>query len=261
MTIPKIIHQIWYQGVHNIPKKYYPNIASVQKYCPDWEYRCWNSVEIANECKKFSEECYNCFNNYKYMHQKIDLAKYVLLHNYGGIYIDIDCEVLKPLDQLPGLEDKELIVSKNSTNFLENMIANMSMEGNLINNGVILSSPNNKYIRSILNNVVNIKNGSKSLMNSKEICIMKTTGPVKFTKEINKFKNDPNILILDYYYFEPCYSYDKYCKVNNKSFINHKHAQTWVSDKFTNIFSIYFFIKEYILAIMLIMFIIYHYKY
>jgi mannosyltransferase OCH1-like enzyme len=71
-------------------------IKSWQKYCKDYEFREWNEqtfdvaaaplyVRQAYEAKKWAF-----------------VADYVRLYamvNYGGIYMDTDVEVIKPLDQ------------------------------------------------------------------------------------------------------------------------------------------------------------------
>ena len=51
--IPKIIHQIWFQGCNSIPNKYNDNISSIHKYAKDWQYVCWDHEQIAKECKKY----------------------------------------------------------------------------------------------------------------------------------------------------------------------------------------------------------------
>ncbi|OYE04339.1 glycosyltransferase family 32 protein [Nostoc sp. 'Peltigera membranacea cyanobiont' 232] len=63
---------------------------------------------------KLLEQNYPCFlevyDAYPYFIQRCDAIRYFLLYHYGGFYIDIDIEFLKPIDDL--LEDYELIFSK-----------------------------------------------------------------------------------------------------------------------------------------------------
>ena len=45
------------------------------------------------------------------MIQKIDFAKYAILYTYGGIYMDMDVECFKSLNNTPGLNESDLIVT------------------------------------------------------------------------------------------------------------------------------------------------------
>jgi mannosyltransferase OCH1-like enzyme len=95
MEIPKIIHQIWV-GQKPIPTKSVEFIKKIKELHPDFEYRLWTDKDI---------NPYN-FNNYNYIlqsksfAQKADIMRYEILYRYGGIYLDIDFEVFKKLDNL-----------------------------------------------------------------------------------------------------------------------------------------------------------------
>ena len=259
MPIPKIIHQIWFQGCDKTPDKFTKNIESVKKHSDGWTYKCWSEDDLYKQCQKFSSKCAQAFKDYEYMHQKIDLAKYAILYNIGGIYIDIDCEILKPLDTIPGLEDKDLIVCYTPGNSVENMCVTASLHDKIINNGVILSSKQNKYMKSLIEGTVKetCKNQSNPMYKNKQFCILRTTGPLNFTKQIMKFKNDKNVLILNYDFFEPCYSLDMFCKVTKNTIINHKHEQSWVHNYMLNFISCYFYVKNYIIFFLLVIVILY----
>lgn len=253
-NISKIIHQIWFQGKENIPDKYISNIQKIKKNHPKWSYQIWDDKELRKECRKYSIECLKKYDSYKHLHQKVDLGRYVLLYNYGGAYIDIDCISLKPLEALPGFKTKKLIISYNPCNYLENMISTLSLNIKIINNGVILSSSKNKYMKKIINGV--ISTNTCRFPKNKSLCIQDTTGPLQFTKTVSSFKDDINVLILDCSYFEPCYGKDPYCKPTKNSYIDHKHEASWLDSNLINLMPIYFFIKHnfIILLILIIIF-------
>ncbi|MBO3458683.1 glycosyltransferase [Aetokthonos hydrillicola Thurmond2011] len=109
--IPKIIHQIYFPGEAALPENYSRYRQTVLDLHPDWEYYFWDE----QKCRKFLEDNYPWFlevyDSYpsKFI-QRCDSIRYFLLYHYGGFYIDLDIEFLKPLDDL--LEDYELILSK-----------------------------------------------------------------------------------------------------------------------------------------------------
>lgn len=91
--IPKIIHYCWFGGSEKsaLAKKC---IQSWKKYCPDYKFIEWNESNFdMNYCPYVKEA---------YQHKKwafiTDVVRLYALVNYGGIYMDTDVEVLKPLD-------------------------------------------------------------------------------------------------------------------------------------------------------------------
>ncbi|RUS95013.1 hypothetical protein DSM106972_091730 [Dulcicalothrix desertica PCC 7102] len=112
--IPKIIHQIYYQGEAAIPQKFLPYRQTVLALHPNWEYYFWDE----QQCRSFLQENYPWFlevyDSYPHLIQRCDAIRYFLLYHYGGFYIDMDIEFIKPMDDL--LEDYELIVSNGCNN-------------------------------------------------------------------------------------------------------------------------------------------------
>lgn len=255
-NIPRQIHQIWFQGINNLPKKFNSNIDGVIKNHPEWSYKIWNDEELREECSKYSIDCLKKYDSFEHLHQKVDFGKYVILYNHGGAYIDMDCISLKALDTLPGFGTKDLIVSYNPCNFFENTVPSLSFNRKVVNNGVILSSPGNKYMKDVVDRIIYVNKCRFPW--SKSLCIQDTTGPIQFTKSILRYENDPRMLILDCSYLEPCYGKDPYCKVKENSYINHKHEASWFDSSTVDIMPYYFFVKHYFckFLVLIIIFII-----
>ena len=92
--IPKIIHYCWFGGAP-LPKLAQKCIESWKKYCPDYEIKRWDETNF--------DLNYNDYVHEAYAAQKwafvTDVVRLYALVNYGGIYMDTDVEVLKPLDE------------------------------------------------------------------------------------------------------------------------------------------------------------------
>lgn len=93
--IPRIIHYCWFGG-NPMPPLAKKCIKSWHKYCKDYELREWN------------EQTFDISSAPLYVRQAYEAKKwafitdYVRLYamvNYGGVYMDTDVEVIKPLDQ------------------------------------------------------------------------------------------------------------------------------------------------------------------
>jgi len=79
--IPKIIHQICLNN--KTPERYKKIKKSWLDKHPDWEYKFWSEKEI----KKLGLE-------------NPEIAKYEILHRFGGLYVDIEFTCIKKFDLL-----------------------------------------------------------------------------------------------------------------------------------------------------------------
>jgi hypothetical protein len=98
--IEKTIHYIWL-GSKEVPEKYASFIRGWAQLHPDWKIVKWN------------EESFDCESNswvktaieQKNLPLAADVIRiYILLH-HGGVYLDTDIELFKPLDRLVAEND------------------------------------------------------------------------------------------------------------------------------------------------------------
>lgn len=92
--IPKIIHYCWF-GRGQMPKLALKCIASWKKYLPDYEIKEWNEDNFNLDLYPYVREAYDA-RKFAFV---TDVVRLYALYNEGGIYMDTDVEVLKPLDQ------------------------------------------------------------------------------------------------------------------------------------------------------------------
>lgn len=96
--IPKIIHQTWINS--NIPESFQHWQKSWGKMNPDFKYILWTNEDIEDLINEQDFEIKNLFYSYKNNICRIDLARYLILNKFGGLYVDIDFECLKPHHKL-----------------------------------------------------------------------------------------------------------------------------------------------------------------
>lgn len=110
--IPKIIHYCWF-GKNPLPKSAIKCIESWKKYCPDYEIIEHNEDNYDINKYEYTKEAYEA----KKWAFVSDIARLDILYNYGGIYLDTDVEIIKPIDDLlessgfMGFEDKKQVAS------------------------------------------------------------------------------------------------------------------------------------------------------
>lgn len=92
--IPKIIHYCWF-GRGKKPELIERCIESWKQYCPDYEIIEWNEDNFdVNSCD-YTKEAYE----EKKWAFVSDYARLCVLYEQGGIYLDTDMQLLKPIDE------------------------------------------------------------------------------------------------------------------------------------------------------------------
>ena len=92
--IPKIIHYCWF-GRGEKPELAKRCIASWKKHCPDYEIKEWNEDNFDINSYPYAKEAYDK----RRLAFVSDVVRLYALYQEGGIYMDTDVEVLKPLDR------------------------------------------------------------------------------------------------------------------------------------------------------------------
>lgn len=93
--IPKKIHYCWF-GKGKKSKLIERCIKSWKKYCPDYEIIEWNETNFDINKNTYLKEAYEV----KKWAFVTDYARLLIVYNNGGIYLDTDVELIKPLDDL-----------------------------------------------------------------------------------------------------------------------------------------------------------------
>lgn len=93
--IPKIIHYCWF-GDEPMPGHAIKCIESWKKFCPEYEIIRWDESNYDINKNPYMKEAYEA----KKWGFVPDYARLDIIYHYGGIYMDTDVELLKPLDGL-----------------------------------------------------------------------------------------------------------------------------------------------------------------
>lgn len=93
--IPKIIHYCWFGGNEKsaLIKRC---IESWQRFCPDYEIKEWgeNTFDLAS-APVYVREAYEA----KKWAFVTDYVRLWAMHEYGGVYMDTDVEIVRPIDE------------------------------------------------------------------------------------------------------------------------------------------------------------------
>lgn len=94
-TIPKTIHYIWFGG-NPLPPLATHCIESWRRYMPDYKIVRWDESNFDVSCCDYVREAVEA----KKWAFASDYARFKILYENGGIYLDTDVELLKPLDEI-----------------------------------------------------------------------------------------------------------------------------------------------------------------
>lgn len=93
--IPRVIHYCWFGG-NPLPDSAKLCIESWKKFCPGYEIKCWDETNYDIHVCRYVREAYEA-NKWAFVS---DYARFDILHQYGGIYFDVDVELIASIDDI-----------------------------------------------------------------------------------------------------------------------------------------------------------------
>lgn len=96
--IPRLIHQTWKDA--SVPERFVAAQASWRRHHPAWEYRLWTDADLADFVARQYPEYLALYQSYPDHIQRVDAARYMILHHFGGLYADLDVVCERSFDDL-----------------------------------------------------------------------------------------------------------------------------------------------------------------
>ena len=90
---PRTIHYVWMGGAPKPPIVCHC-IESWHRFCPGWEFKEWNDASMHDVGNRYACEAY-AYGKWAFV---ADWMRLNAIYRYGGIYLDTDMELLKPID-------------------------------------------------------------------------------------------------------------------------------------------------------------------
>lgn len=208
LTIPRIIHQTWKD--HNLPIKFMEWSQGWRDKNPSFKY-CFYTDEDCNDFVKTSYPQYYKLYKSAARIEKVDIFRYLVIHKYGGVYVDLDCECLKSIDALINIYKHEVITGfeyNHPVQYLQWFIA---------------SPPGSSAMIELMDEIVSRSNFKwfKSFVVDKNKLVYWFTGPEVYTYVLRK--TDCSVVVLDKGVLG---CYDK-SKITKDSYIVHWFSGTW----------------------------------
>lgn len=181
--IPRIIHQTWKDS--EVPARWRHFQASWRRLHPAWEYRLWtdedNRALVARHYPWFLRQ----YDALDLPIKRADAARYFILQRHGGVYVDLDFECLRPLDEL--LAGHSLVLGTEPLEHADVELARVSALGKLIGNAFLASVPRHPFWTHLF---------AAMLVSIEQASPLDATGPRLLTRAVHDFAAPETLTIL-----------------------------------------------------------------
>ena len=206
--IPKVIHYCWF-GRGEKSNLALKCIESWKKNCPDYKIIEWNEDNFDINLNEYTKMCYR-ERKFAFLS---DYLRLLIIEREGGIYYDVDVEVLKPIDDL--LENKAWFGFETKE---------------YINTGIGFGAEkNNKVVRTMIAEYDGLLDGNHGtigcpILNTQAI----VKHGLKLTGEMQEL-DDAAVYPIDYFnpYDDPTGKLNK----SSNTYSIHWYAKSWMSKK------------------------------
>lgn len=216
--IPKIFHQIWLQGLEQIPE----HLQKLRNECmslygSQFQFKLWDAPQIEKLLGEFDPELLSLYRSQAKSHaQRSDIARYVIVYLYGGIYIDTDYRCLKDVSTLLG-DGIDLFY-----------VPFQDVAGVRVMNGIFGAAPKHKLLDITIRTMKQRLGGSRRSTTS-------TTGTLLFMDCIKEYHRvhpkDTRYVVVSNLQLFPCTVWDDTEKCNARwqhtAFMTHQNEGSW----------------------------------
>lgn len=221
--IPKVIHYCWFGG-NELSESAMKCIDSWKKYCPDYEIIEWNESNFDINISLYTREAYK----EKKWAFVSDYARFWILYNFGGIYLDTDVELIKPIDDI--VDSGPFFGYELTHNLLLKLNDNATFSESSVAPGLGMASyPNHPFYNEILD-YYNSKSFYKKDGNIDMLNVVQITTSLLSRKgklNVGKITKIDDITIYPPEFFCPKDYFTEEILITNNTRSIHHYSATW----------------------------------
>jgi mannosyltransferase OCH1-like enzyme len=202
-NIPKIIHQTAPANIDNWPDEWHMCQASWQEKFPDWQYTLWTDEDIDRFMQEYYPTFYPLFMAYEAQIKRVDVFRYFVLYEIGGLYADMDYICYRNFEH-------KLPVGKVSLNQAFN---------DVYQNALMASAPKHPFWLYVF---------VELMTQPSHACVIVSTGPDVLLRAANRADNPQYVHQLNMHNFYHCEEGTDDC------FSRHLETGKWKNDGWDN---------------------------
>ena len=184
IRIPALIHQTWKDT--DVPPEWQKWADSWRIQHPGWGYRLWTDADN----RAFLQEHYPWFlpvyDGYPEAIMRADAIRYFLLDHFGGLYVDLDFECLKPVTEI--LDGHDLVLGCEPDAHTRLLLARQRGFDRIVGNAFIASRPGHPFWAHVHRQMV----ATHKLPSTLDV-----TGPFFLTRAVESAPEPESITVLD----------------------------------------------------------------
>lgn len=220
MPIPRELFQIWYQGLpEEAADPVREKLEATRRLCQEsgFGYTLEDDASIRRQLTAEQVEVYEAYHR---LHQRVDFAKICLMLRNGGVYLDADAELLKPLDSRGSPLDftsDRLYVSQQHPS-----MRSMLKMATFANNGFYAAPRDHCVLRGYAQRLAQLQAtmGGGGDVDS-------TTGPFTLSTYLQELGPREDVVLLPWHFMEACVG--GICAPTSDTLSLHRHRLSWLS--------------------------------
>lgn len=211
-----------------MPDSYAKNMKRLISHNPQWKHRLWGDSELEAVCSRVG--VHDAFIGSRSLHTKIDIGRYAVLVEHGGVTVDLDVVSLQPLDTLDEFEQSlsgALVVSECSFNREMRKWENGVFGFSTLLNNAFFASPRACPIMERLCRFCadRVRNGYKTGV--QWIDIMFTTGPLAVSRFFHQ-QPKHEFKVLPCRFVEPLMNFQSSNALSSDTVLWHIGSMSWI---------------------------------
>uniref|UniRef100_A0A6C0DAW2 Glycosyltransferase n=1 Tax=viral metagenome TaxID=1070528 RepID=A0A6C0DAW2_9ZZZZ len=195
------IIQTW--KTNEIPIYYIEFVTKIKNLNPNWNYMFFDDNDIIAFMKYTTPEYYETFLNLTGKIQQIDFFRYVAIYYYGGMYLDLDIDIVCGFDDI---DLQKCLFPIESKNPVDEILASQS--AHLVGNYAFYAPKGCVFLKKIIDNIVNQRIPDETILaaqknhtdDSRDVYVYYRTGPILVSQTYIDFGLSDNSVML----IEPC---------------------------------------------------------
>lgn len=168
--VPRIIHQTYKTEV--LPENFKAWREECKILNPGWEFKLWTDESNLDLVSTYYPELLSMYQGYDVNIKRVDAARYMMLHKYGGVYMDMDLTCLRGFN--------ESTFARENTFYAARQHPKGGDEAQRVANAFMASTPGHPFLSKIL----------AALNGTKDYHVIVATGPAFLTSLIDGEKGE-----------------------------------------------------------------------
>ncbi len=171
--IPKIIHQTWKNT--EIPFEWKQYAEKAKQLNPDWDYKLWTDDIMLKFVQEEFPDFLETYLGFPKNVMRADAFRYLIMYKIGGVYLDLDYEILNPLD----FKDHKVVLPYNRQ-------IKYGDQYDSVGNCFFASEPGHQFWFNVIQDLKKEKNRNPDKKQPYSTFVEETTGPRFLTRAFNQ---------------------------------------------------------------------------